>query len=51
MTAVLTHAVSHPAGAHARIAAAFTECAKLGIAVLPPDINRSGANFALERAG
>jgi DNA polymerase-3 subunit alpha len=49
MTAVLAHASSHPSGAHARIAAAVAECAKLGIAVLPPDINRSQANFALER--
>ncbi|MEX1253232.1 MAG: DNA polymerase III subunit alpha [Dehalococcoidia bacterium] len=50
MTAVLAHAASHPAGAHVRIAAAVSECAKLGIAVLPPDINRSRANFALEPA-
>jgi DNA polymerase-3 subunit alpha len=49
MTAVLMHAGSHPAGAHARIADAVSECAKLGIAVLPPDVNTSQANFALER--
>jgi len=48
MTAVLMHAGSHPAGAHPRIAAAVAECSKLGISVLPPDVNRSGANFALE---
>ncbi|MDP3768506.1 MAG: OB-fold nucleic acid binding domain-containing protein, partial [Dehalococcoidia bacterium] len=42
---------SHPAGAHARIAAAVAECAKLGIAALPPDVNASQANFALERQG
>jgi DNA polymerase-3 subunit alpha len=50
MTAVLSHASSHPAGGQSRIAAAVAECAKLGIAVLPPDINRSRANFALEPA-
>jgi DNA polymerase-3 subunit alpha len=44
MTAVLRLASSHPAGAQERIAAAVAECAKLGIAVLPPDINRSGVN-------
>jgi DNA polymerase-3 subunit alpha len=49
MTAVLSHASSHPAGGQSRIASAVAECAKLGIAVLPPDINRSRANFALER--
>ena len=48
MTALLAFAGSHPAGAHARIAAAAAECARLGIAFLPPDINRSKANFALE---
>ncbi len=50
MTAVLMHAGSHPAGAHARIAQAVAECSKLGIDVLPPDVNRSGSNFALETA-
>jgi DNA polymerase-3 subunit alpha len=51
MTAVLMHAASHPAGAHARSADAGAECAKLGIAVLPPDVNRSRANFSLEKSG
>jgi DNA polymerase-3 subunit alpha len=51
LTAVLMHAGSHPAGAHARIAQAVAECSKLGIEVLPPDVNRSGANFALDTSG
>jgi DNA polymerase-3 subunit alpha len=51
LTAVLALAGGHPAGAHARIAQAASECAKLGIALLPPDINASRANFALEPAG
>jgi DNA polymerase-3 subunit alpha len=49
MTAVLRMASSHPTGAQERIAAAVAECVKLGIAVLPPDINRSGVNFQIER--
>lgn len=49
MTAVLRLAPSHPSGTHARIAAAVAECQKLGIAVLPPDINRSGVQFEVER--
>ncbi len=48
MTAVLALAASHPTGAQDRIAAAVAECAKLGISVAPPDVNRSQANFALE---
>lgn len=36
MTAILTLAPNHPAGAHARIANAVAECARLGILVLPP---------------
>ena len=47
LTALLALAASHPSGNHPRIAAAFAECAKLGIAVLPPDINHSEASFAL----
>jgi DNA polymerase III subunit alpha len=39
---------SHPAGTHERIAQAFNECVRLGITVLPPDVNRSAANFRLE---
>jgi DNA polymerase-3 subunit alpha len=48
MTAVVSLASSHPTGAHDRVAAAVAECAKLGISVAPPDVNRSQANFALE---
>ncbi|MBI4570755.1 MAG: DNA polymerase III subunit alpha, partial [Chloroflexi bacterium] len=50
MTAVLMFAGSHPAGAHPRIAAAAADCARLGIAVLPPDVNSSEANFSLQPA-
>jgi len=49
MTAVLMLASSHPTGAQERIAAAVAECAKLGIRVLPPDVNHSGVNFSIER--
>ncbi|HUS83127.1 MAG TPA: DNA polymerase III subunit alpha [Dehalococcoidia bacterium] len=49
MTAVLRLASSHPTGAQERIAAAVAECAKLGIAILPPDVNHSGVNFQIER--
>jgi DNA polymerase III subunit alpha len=49
MTAVLRLASSHPTGAQERIAAAVAECAKLGIAILPPDINYSGVNFQIEQ--
>ena len=48
MVAVLGYATSHPAGGQSRIAAAAAECARLGIAVIPPDVNASGANFSLE---
>jgi len=50
MTAVLSLASSHPTGAQERIAAAVAESAKLGIPVLPPDINHSGTNFTLAPA-
>ncbi|TAK55124.1 MAG: DNA polymerase III subunit alpha, partial [Dehalococcoidia bacterium] len=43
MTAVLSSA-----GTHERIAEAVAECVRLGIRVLPPDVNRSGANFELQ---
>ncbi|HUZ00399.1 MAG TPA: DNA polymerase III subunit alpha [Thermomicrobiaceae bacterium] len=49
MTAVLRLAPSHPSGAAQRVAAAVAECQKLGIPVLPPDVNRSGVNFNVER--
>src|SRR5439155_24385268 len=48
LTAVLMQAPSHPSGALTRIAEAYNECVRLGIPVLPPDVNRSKANFALE---
>ena len=51
MTAVLMAAGAHPTGSQERIAAAIAECLRLGISVLPPNVNRSGVNFAIERAG
>jgi len=48
MTAVLRLAPNHPSGATARVAAAVAECVKLGIPVLPPDVNRSGVKFEVE---
>ncbi|HEX5141378.1 MAG TPA: DNA polymerase III subunit alpha, partial [Dehalococcoidia bacterium] len=48
LTAVLMHADSHPAGTHERIAQAYNECVRLGIPVLPPDVNKSEVNFSLE---
>jgi DNA polymerase-3 subunit alpha len=48
MTAVLRLAPSHPSGTAERVAAAVSECAKLGIPILPPDINRSNAQFDVE---
>lgn len=48
MTAVLQMTKSAP-DTHARIAAAVAECSKLGIAVLPPDVNASVENFSVER--
>ena len=48
MTAVLMMAEHHPAGAAQRVAEAYAECGRLGIRLLPPDVNRSGANFGLE---
>ncbi|MEO9255842.1 MAG: DNA polymerase III subunit alpha, partial [Tepidiformaceae bacterium] len=48
MTAVLQMTKSAP-DTHARIAAAVAECSKLGIAVLPPDVNASMENFSVER--
>jgi DNA polymerase-3 subunit alpha len=43
MTAVLMMA-----GGQQRVAEAYAECVRLGIPLLPPDVNRSDANFALE---
>ena len=52
MAAVLKAAGAHPTGAQERIAAAIAECARLGIEVLPPDVNASDANFRIaEPAG
>ncbi len=48
MTALLQLSKSAP-DTHARIAAAVAECSKLGIEVLPPDINLSVDNFSVER--
>lgn len=48
MTAVLRLAPNHPSGAAARVAAAVAECVKLGIPILPPDINKSGVKFEVE---
>ena len=52
MTAVLMAAGAHPTGAQDRIAAAIAECGRpdLDIPVLPPDVNHSGTNFAIEGA-
>ena len=49
MTAVLRLAPSHPSGTATRVAASVAECVKLGIPVLPPDINRSGVQFEVEQ--
>ncbi len=32
-----------------KVASAVAECQRLGINVLPPDVNKSGANFSIER--
>lgn len=48
MTAVFRLASSHPSGTASRVAAAAAECAKLGIHVLPPDINQSQSDFVVE---
>ncbi|MFQ5879454.1 MAG: DNA polymerase III subunit alpha, partial [Dehalococcoidia bacterium] len=48
MTAVLMLAERHPNSAQ-RVAEAYNECTKLGIPVLPPDVNRSQASFRLEQ--
>ncbi|MFC1846797.1 DNA polymerase III subunit alpha [Chloroflexota bacterium] len=37
------------AGQSEKIAVAFTECRRLDIAVLPPDLNRSEASFVIEK--
>jgi DNA polymerase-3 subunit alpha len=47
MTAVLTMNMGQPE----KIASAIAECHRLAIPVLPPDINRSSATFAIENGG
>lgn len=47
MTAVLRMAQRRP-DPTARVAEAYAECLRLGIPVLPPDVNRSQVNFSLE---
>ncbi len=37
-------------GQQEKMATAVAECRRLGITVLPPDINRSGAGFSIDRA-
>ena len=49
MSAVLMAPGAHPTGAQERIAAAIAECTRLGIDVLPPDVNHSRTNFAIEK--
>ncbi len=39
------------AGQSDKVASAVSECRRLGIAILPPDINRSRASFAIEMDG
>jgi len=46
MTAVLSSA-----GTHERIAEAVAECVRLGIEVLPPDVNTSAVGFGLQERG
>jgi DNA polymerase-3 subunit alpha len=50
MTAVLQMAQRRPDPTQ-RVAEAYAECVRLGIRVLPPDVNRSGVNFGLEEQG
>ena len=39
------------AGQPEKVASAVAECRRLGITVLPPDINQSQANFSIEKGG
>ena len=48
LTAVLMLAANHPSGLADRVAQAAAECARRGIAVLRPDVNRSAVNFSCE---
>ncbi|HWO93307.1 MAG TPA: DNA polymerase III subunit alpha, partial [Dehalococcoidia bacterium] len=47
LTAVLMQAPNQ--GTPNRVAAAVAECIRLGIPVLPPDVNRSGETFSIEQ--
>ena len=47
MTAVLRMTLRRPDPTQ-RVAEAYAECVRLGIPVLPPDVNRSQVNFSLE---
>lgn len=49
MAAVLMAAGAHPAGTQERIAAALSECTRLGIEVRQPNVNHSLGNFAIEQ--
>ena len=46
MTAVLMLAANHPAGLAERVGQAVTECARLGVRILGPDINSSAPIFS-----
>jgi DNA polymerase-3 subunit alpha len=48
MTAVLMLAENHPAGLAERVGQAVTECARLGVQILGPDVNQSSSNFSQE---
>jgi DNA polymerase-3 subunit alpha len=48
LCAMLMNAESHPSGMLDRVAQCYNECVRIGIAVLPPDVNKSGVNFQLE---
>jgi DNA polymerase III subunit alpha len=48
MTAVLMLAANHPAGLAERVGQAVTECARLGVRILGPDVNASRTNFSRE---
>jgi DNA polymerase-3 subunit alpha len=43
-------AVMMMAGDQKRVAEAYAECVRLGIPVLPPDVNRSAVSFSLEKS-
>jgi len=45
----MTAFLSTHAGQPERAASGASECQRLGIEVLPPDVNRSGSNFAIDR--